>query len=144
MFDRSINKAFLIGRLGADPEVRYTPSGAAVANFNLATNRSWKGKDGNRQEETTWHRIVVWRGLAELAKEYLKKGNMVYVEGHIQNRTWEDQNGQKHYVSEIVASDLKLLDGNAQRSSSSSSPAAPPVDIEPPQDVEPNQDEVPF
>lgn len=144
MFDRSINKAFLIGRLGADPEVRYTPSGAAVANFNLATNRSWKGKDGNRQEETTWHRIVVWRGLAELAKEYLKKGNMVYVEGHIQNRTWEDQNGQKHYVSEIVASDLKLLDSNAQRGSSSTPPAAPPTDIEPPQDIEPNQDEVPF
>lgn len=143
MFDRSINKAFLIGRLGADPDVRYTPGGAAVANFNLATNRSWKGKDGNRQEETTWHRIVVWRGLAELAKEYLKKGNMVYVEGHIQNRSWEDQNGQKHYVSEIVASDIKLLDGGSQRSADTG-PAAPPADIEPPQDIEPNQDEVPF
>ena len=141
MFDRSINKAILLGRLGADPEVRNTPSGATVVNFNMATDRSWKDRDGNRKKETTWHRVVVWRGLADLVKEYVKKGNMIYVEGYIQNRSWEDQNGQKRYISEVVASDIRLLESSGQRSGESSFSAPAP---EPPENVDPQENDVPF
>jgi single-strand DNA-binding protein len=106
----TVNKVVLIGRLGADPEVRYAPSGNAVANFRIATNHSYKDRDGNFQEVTAWHRIVAWTRLAEFAKQYLHKGMRVYVEGRIQYREWEDQNGVKRNTTEIIANDIQMLD----------------------------------
>ena len=105
-----INKAILIGRLGSDPEIRYTPSGVAVANFSIATSEEWKDKDtGDKQERTEWHRIVVWRRLAEICGEYLSKGRQVYIEGRIQTRSWEDRDGNKRYTTEIIANDVQFL-----------------------------------
>ena len=105
-----INKAILIGRLGSDPEIRYTPSGVAVANFSIATSEEWKDKDtGEKQERTEWHRIVVWRRLAEICGEYLSKGRQVYIEGRIQTRSWEDRDGNKRYTTEIIANDVQFL-----------------------------------
>lgn len=103
-----INKAILIGNLGADPEVRYTQSGTAVANFNLATTEVWM-KDGQKQERTEWHRIVAFARLGEICGEYLSKGSKVYIEGRIQTRQWEDKDGNKRYTTEIVARDMKIL-----------------------------------
>ncbi|MCK4839025.1 MAG: single-stranded DNA-binding protein, partial [Desulfobulbaceae bacterium] len=97
-----INKAILIGNLGADPEVRYTQSGAAIANFNLATTESWT-KDGKKEEKTEWHRIVAFARLGEICGEYLAKGSRVYIEGRIQTRQWDDKDGNKRYTTEIVA-----------------------------------------
>jgi len=105
-----INKVILIGRLGSDPEVRYTPSGVAVANFNIATSEEWKDKDsGEKKERTEWHRIVVWRRLGEICGEYLSKGRQVYIEGRLQTRDWEDRDGNKRYTTEIVATDVQFL-----------------------------------
>lgn len=107
-----INKAILVGRLGSDPEVRYTPSGVAVANFSIATSDEWKDKDtGEKKERTEWHRIVAWRRLGEICGEYLAKGRQVYVEGRIQTRSWEDKDGNKRYTTEIVATDIQFLGG---------------------------------
>ncbi len=105
----SVNKVILIGRLGSDPEIRYTQSGAPVANFSLATNESWKGKDGQKEERTEWHRVVVWSKLAELASQYLSKGRQVYVEGRLQTRSWEDKDGHKKYTTEVIANTLQFL-----------------------------------
>jgi single-strand DNA-binding protein len=105
-----VNKVILIGNLGADPEVKYTPDGVAVANFNLATTESWTNKNGERQERTEWHRIVMWRKLAEIAGKYLKKGSKIFVEGKLQTRSWEEQNGQKRYMTEIMVNDMLMLD----------------------------------
>lgn len=141
----TVNKVILIGRLGADPETRYTPGGSAVANFNIATDRGWKDKDGNWQNETTWHRIVAWARLAEVAKEYLKKGHRVYIEGRIQNRSWEDQNGQKRYVSEVVANDLQMLEpAPGGRSGPEEPPETIPGGDEPPADSEEKPEDLPF
>jgi len=104
-----INKAILIGNLGADPEVRYTQSGTAVASFNVATTERWKGQDGQMQEQTEWHRIVAWAKLAEICGEYLHKGSRVYIEGKIQTRKWQDKDGADRYTTEIVARDMKML-----------------------------------
>jgi len=105
-----INKAILIGRLGSDPEIRYTPSGVAVANFSIATSEEWKDKDtGEKKERTEWHRVVAWRKLGEICGEYLSKGKQVYVEGRIQTRSWEDKDGNKKYMTEIVANDVQFL-----------------------------------
>jgi single-strand DNA-binding protein len=104
-----VNKVILVGNLGKDPELRYTPSGDAVATFSLATSRRWKGKDGQTQEQTEWHNIVTWRRLAEIAKEYLKKGSPIFVEGRIQYRTYNDRDGNKRYITEIVAQSLQML-----------------------------------
>ena len=124
----SINKVMLIGRLGQDPELKYTPSGSAVANFSLATTESWSDKNGQRQEKTEWHRIVVWGKLAELCNQYLAKGRQAFVEGSLQTRSWDDQNGQKRYTTEILARNIQFLggqasagEGNYQRSNNSSS-----------------------
>ena len=106
-----VNKAILIGNLGADPEVRFTPGGQAVANFRIATSESWKDKEGNKQEKTEWHRIVVWGKLAELCGEYLKKGRQAYVEGRLQTREWTDKEGKKNYTTEIVANQVTFLGG---------------------------------
>lgn len=96
-----VNKTILIGRLGKDPEVKYTTSGAPVANFSIATSERWKDKDGEQQERTEWHRIVAWNKLAELCGQYLSKGRQVYVEGRLQTRQWEDEGGGKRYTTEI-------------------------------------------
>ena len=104
-----INKVILIGNLGADPELRYTQSGAPMATFNIATTERWKDKDGNQQEQTEWHRIVAWRRLAEICGEYLNKGSRVYIEGKLQTRKWQDQNGNDRYTTEIIAREMKML-----------------------------------
>ena len=108
---RGINKVILIGNLGKDPEVRYMPSGGAVANLTIATSDSWKDKStGENQERTEWHRVVMFNRLGEIAGEYLKKGSKVYIEGRLQTRKWQDNNGQDRYTTEIVASDMQMLD----------------------------------
>ena len=106
----SINKVILIGNLGADPELRSTPSGVQVANCSLATSETWTDKSGERQERAEWHRIVLWRRLAEVAGQYLKKGSKIYIEGKLQTRSWDDQNGQKRYTTEVIASSMEMLD----------------------------------
>jgi len=105
----SVNKVILVGRLGRDPELRYTQGGQAVANFSLATNESWTNRDGERQERTEWHRIVVWGKLAEFCGEYLSKGRQVYVEGRLQTREWEDKEGSKRRTTEINGQTIQLL-----------------------------------
>jgi single-strand DNA-binding protein len=108
----SINKVILIGNLGRDPEVRYTPSGAAVCNVTIATSRSWKDKNsGDKVEETEWHRVVFYDRLAEIAGEYLKKGRSIYVEGRLKTRKWQDKEGVEKYTTEIVAEEMKMLGG---------------------------------
>ena len=109
---RGLNKVMLIGHLGKDPEVRYMPSGGAVANVTLATNESWKDKQtGETQERTEWHTVVFFGKLAEIAGEYLRKGRQVYVEGSLRTRKWQDKNGVDRYTTEIVASDMQMLGG---------------------------------
>ena len=105
-----INKAIIVGNLGADPEIRYTQSGSQVATFNVATSERWRDQEGQQQESTEWHRIVAWRKLAEICGEYLHKGSKVYIEGKIQTRKWQDQNGNDRYTTEIVAREMKMLD----------------------------------
>lgn len=112
-----INKAIIIGHLGADPEIRYTQSGTAVATFNVATTERWKDNDGNSQEQTEWHRIVAWGKQAEICGEYLVKGSKVYIEGKIQTRSWEDKEGVKRYTTEIVMREMKMLDPKDKGSS---------------------------
>ena len=107
----SVNKVILVGNLGRDPEVRYTPSGEAVANYSIATTETWKDKQGNRQEKTEWHNIVMYRRLAEIAGEYLKKGSSVYIEGRLQTRKWQDKQGNDRYTTEIVADQMQMLGG---------------------------------
>lgn len=112
----SVNKAIIVGRLGADPELRFIPSGRAVCNFNLATESVWKDKQGQRQKQTDWHRIVVWGPQAETAAKYLTKGREVYVEGEIKTRSYDDKDGIKRYVTEIVVRDLRFLGGGGNGS----------------------------
>ncbi len=108
---RGINKVILVGNLGQDPEVRYMPNGNAVVNFSVATSESWKDKTtGERQDRTEWHRIVMFNRLAEIVRDYVKKGSKVYVEGSLRTRKWQDQNGQDRYTTEIVGSELQMLD----------------------------------
>lgn len=107
----SLNKVMLIGNLGKDPDVRTIPSGVKVTNFPIATSESYNDKNGQRVEKTEWHNIVMWRGLAEVAEKYLKKGNPVFIEGKLQTRSWEDQNGQKRYMTEVVADNMVMLGG---------------------------------
>ena len=116
-----INKVILVGNLGQDPEVKYTAGGAAVTTLSLATSESWKDKDtGQDQEKTEWHRVVLWRRLAEIAGEYLKKGSKVYIEGQLQTRKWE-QDGQTRYTTEVVGRDMQFLDSRGNTSSDNSS-----------------------
>lgn len=115
MAGKSVNKVILLGNLGKDPEVKFTPQGTPVAKFSLATNERYKDKDGNWQDRTEWHNIVVWQRLAEIAGEYLKKGGKVYIEGRLQTRSWDDKTtNQKKYMTEVVASDLVLLGGRGE------------------------------
>ncbi len=111
MATRGVNKVILVGNLGQDPEVRYMPNGNAVTNISVATSESWKDKStGADQERTEWHRVVMFRRLAEIAAEYLRKGSKVYIEGKLQTRKWQDQNGQDRYTTEIVADQMQMLD----------------------------------
>jgi single-strand DNA-binding protein len=121
MAGKSLNKVQLIGNLGKDPEVKYTPSGTAYAKLTLATNERFKDKDGQWQDRTEWHNIVLWQRLAEIAGEYLKKGGKVYIEGRLQTRSWDDkQTNQKKYMTEVVGSDLILLSGRSEGGESGS------------------------
>jgi single-strand DNA-binding protein len=152
-----VNKVILIGNLGKDPEVRFTPSGAAVANFNIATNESWTDKSGQKQERTEWHRIVVWGKLAELCGEYLKKGRQCYVEGRLQTREWTDKEGKKNYTTEVVAQTVQFLGGGAGRGEGAAPGnsmggggrrddygQAPPDDLGGPPPSGPGGDDIPF
>jgi len=116
----SVNKVILVGSLGKDPEVRFMPNGEAVANFSIATTDSWKDKSGAKQEKTEWHNIVMYRKLAEIAGEYLKKGRPVYIEGRLQTRKWQTKEGQDRYTTEIIADSMQMLGGNRDKDSSGS------------------------
>jgi len=116
----SLNKVMLIGRLGQDPEIRYTQSGNAVANLNIATNDYWTDKKGEKQERTEWHSLVLWGKLADLAQSYLKKGSQLYIEGRIQTRDWENDQGQKQYKTEVVVTTMQFLDTKITENSISS------------------------
>lgn len=111
MAQRSLNKVMLLGNLGRDPEVRYTGSGKAVATFTVATSFTWRDQDGRDQDRTEWHRVVAWGRLGEICGEYLSKGKQVYIEGRIQSRDWEDQDGNRRTTVEIIASDMIMLGG---------------------------------
>jgi len=135
-----VNKVILIGNLGADPEVRYTQNGTAVANFRLATTETWK-KEGEREEQTEWHRVVTFGRLAEICGEYLSKGSKVYIEGRIQTRKWEDRDGNPRYTTEIVAREMKMLSpkGGEEGQGAAYREEEPPLP-----DVPPMEDDVPF
>lgn len=123
----SVNKVILIGNIGSDPEVKTTPSGVQVANFSLATTESWTDKAGERQERAEWHRLVLWRKLAEIAGQYLNKGSKIYIEGKLQTRSWEDQSGQKRYTTEVVVDQMEMLDSKGRQQSDDGYGAPAPV-----------------
>lgn len=139
----SVNKVILIGNLGADPELRYTPSGAAVTSLSIATTEKWKNKDGQPQEQTEWHRIVLWSRLAEIAKEYLRKGSPVYIEGRIQYRSYDDKDGIKRYTTEIVGQRMQLLGSRGEARANEGGPSEPPPPP-PGGDLDAEDDDLPF
>jgi single-strand DNA-binding protein len=112
----SVNKVLLLGRLGGEPELKYTPSGSGVCNFSIATSENWADKSGQKQERTEWHRIVVWGKLGELCNQYLAKGRQVYIEGKMQTRSWDDKSGQKRYTTEVNATNVQFLGEKATNS----------------------------
>ncbi len=123
-----VNKVILVGHLGADPELRYTPSGAAVCEMRLATNESWTDRQGQRQERTEWHRIVVWSKLAENCSKYLNKGRQVYVEGRLRTRSWDDKDGNKRYTTEVIANDVQFLSGGREGGGRGQMDGPPPAE----------------
>jgi single-strand DNA-binding protein len=128
----SVNKVILVGHIGKDPETRFMASGDAVCNFSVATTESWKGKDGAKQEKTEWHKIVIYKKLAEIAGEYLKKGSQVYLEGRLETREWLDKDGVKKYSTEVIVSEMKMLGGKGESSEKpkrESASAAPDDDL---------------
>lgn len=125
----SVNKVILIGRIGKDPEIRYTNDSTPVANFSIATSESYKDKNGERQESTEWHNIVAWKKLAEICEKFLTKGKLVYVEGELRTRSWEDKDGNKKYATEIVADNLTMLDKKENEATATTSkPVAAGID----------------
>lgn len=122
-----VNKVILVGRLGADPEVRYTPDGLMITNFNLATDEQRKDKSGEKIKTTEWHRIVTFGKLAEICGNYLAKGKMVYVEGRIRTSSWDDKEGVKHYKTEIIASDMRMLDSKGMAKERDNAEVPPPA-----------------
>jgi single-strand DNA-binding protein len=138
-----VNKVILIGNLGKDPELRYTPSGQAVATFSLATSEKWRDREGITQDRTEWHNIVVWGRQAEIAKEYLAKGRQVYIEGRIQTRSWEDKDGNKRYTTEIIGQRLQFLgtrdQAAAPQPAGTEQPEAAPIE-----DLTTENDDLPF
>ena len=149
MASRGINKVILLGNLGADPDVRTSPNGSAIANLRLATGETWKDQQGNRQERTEWHRVVMFGRTAEIARDYLRKGSKLYLEGRLQTRKWQDKDGRDQYTTEIVAQEFQMLDsapGSGQGYGSApalgmprTEPPAPPAAAVPDFD-----DEIPF
>lgn len=140
----SVNKAILIGNLGKDPELKYTPSGRAVAQFSLATNERWTGQDGQKNEKTTWHNIVAWGKQAEVMKEYLRKGSQVYIEGRIDNRSYDKKDGSgKAYISEVIVQNFQFIGGRGEsgggRGGDESTPDVPAAEGSAPED-----DDLPF
>ncbi len=119
-----VNKVILIGNLGKDPEVRHLESGATVAKFPIATTESYKDKNGNRQDQTEWHNIVLWRGLADISEKYLRKGSQVYIEGKLRSRSWEDKEGNTRYITEVVGDSMTMLGGNRNSENNNSSNSA--------------------
>jgi single-strand DNA-binding protein len=148
----SVNKVILIGNLGADPELRYTNTGTAVANFRIATNDQWTDKNGEKQERAEWHNIVAWSKLGEICGKYLKKGRPVYVEGRLQTRQWEDQSGNKRYTTEVVAQVMQMLgargesaDGDSSWESRSQAQQAPAEEMpDVPVSTSASDDDLPF
>jgi single-strand DNA-binding protein len=140
----TLNKILLIGRLGADPELKYTPTGKAVLTLSIATNTSWKDQEGKPQEKTDWHRVIVWQKPAEALSQYVKKGTLVYVEGRISTRSWDDKDGNKRYITEVTASQVQLLGSRGERTGTDiPEPAAPPeVEFAEPNPTE--ADDLPF
>ena len=138
----AVNKVILIGNLGRDPELRYTQSGQAVANFTLATSENWTSKEGKREERTEWHRVVAWGRTAELCAQYLSKGRTVYIEGRLQTREWENREGQKQRTTEVVAQSVQFLGGprGSGGGSAGGAPSEPSDEPTPP----PPDDDVPF
>jgi single-strand DNA-binding protein len=134
---RTLNKVMLIGRLGRDPEIRYTTDGLAIATLNIATDESYKDKNGNIQNQTEWHRVVLFGRLAEICGEYLTKGRQVYIEGKIRTRAWTDKSGNKRYTTEIVANNMFMLDSKSD-SSVTVEPSVEPISDEP------AEDDIPF
>ena len=125
-----VNKVILVGHLGADPDMRYTPSGQGVCELRLATSESWNDKNGQRQERTEWHRIVVWGKRAEVCSKYLAKGRQVFVEGRIQTRTYDDKDGNKRYITEIIANDVQFLGGGKEGGGGGGRGEGPPAPAE--------------
>ena len=147
----SVNRVTLIGRLGTDPELKHTPNGAAMAHFNMATNRSWKDSEGNAVEKTDWHRIVVWRKPAEIIAEYCKKGHRLYIDGRLETRSWDDNNGQKRFMTEVVVENFTFLESRSSNGGGGNTGfSAPPIPEEPPAGAENNMagdagdDDLPF
>lgn len=147
---RGVNKVILIGNLGSDPEVRYTPSGSAVANVNLATSETWRDKGtGELQDRTEWHRIVFFNRLAEIVGEYLRKGSKIYVEGSLRTRKWQDKNGVERHTTEIIANEMHILDSRNGGSNSNQAHQEPSTAAEPANTLEPVsnvdfEDDIPF
>ncbi|RLD37928.1 MAG: single-stranded DNA-binding protein [Bacteroidetes bacterium] len=138
-----INKVILVGNLGKDPEVRTLENGAKVANFTLATSETYKNKEGQRVTTTEWHNIVLWRGLADIAERFLRKGNQVYIEGKIKSRTWDDKDGNKRYITEILGDNLTML-GSKRDSDNSDSAPAPIENTAPDTKAGDEKDDLPF
>jgi len=132
---KSLNQAQLIGNLTADPELRYTPQGTAVINFSVATNRNWKDSQGQAKEEATFHRIVAWDKLAEICSQLLSKGRKVYIEGRIANRNWEGKDGNRHYITEIVANEMIVLDSRKRETGETT----PTKELAPPEPETPSK-----
>ena len=137
-----INKVILVGNLGKDPEVRSLENGAKVANFTLATSETYKNRDGQKVTTTEWHNIVLWRGLADIAERFLRKGNQVYIEGKIKTRVWDDKDGNKRYTTEILGDNLTMLGG--KRDTEENSAPAPTQDVTPETNVSDEKDDLPF
>ncbi len=127
---RGLNKVMIIGQLGRDPEMRYTPSGRPVTSFSVTTTRSWTSSEGDRREETEWFNVVAWGNLAEICKQYLRKNQPVYVEGRLQTRGWEDQEGKKHFRTELVANEVIILGDRRAETSEESVAEEPPTEDE--------------
>lgn len=147
----SVNKVILLGRLGQDPELKYTPGGSAVCNFSLATTEAWTDKQGQKQEKTEWHRVVVWGKLAELCNQYLAKGRQAFLEGRLQTRSWDDKDGNKKYTTEILASTVQFIGGAATANNNTQNvdtsyaqPSAPVQDYQISSDASFAADDIPF
>lgn len=139
-----MNKVFLIGRLGKDPEVRHFDSNSAVANFSLATGETYKDKEGNRVEQTEWHNIAIWRpGLVGVAEKYLRKGSLIHVEGKLRTRAWDDKDGNKRYTTEIIVDNFRMLDSKQDGNSGNSAPP-PPTQSDIPANTDDVTDDLPF